>query len=164
MYLAKFVTETLRSPTTSYRKINYSHFGIRIEVNNASPEEKGQCARGIHCFRISETLGFSNILLAPVLIILRVRKSDIIWDKGNGKMRVRGCTPVRRAKGAEYDILRRAAIEAGYGYEYATLVDKEPRNDTRQAAINERCGYSYALNIDKCHHDNYPSWQRKYGG
>lgn len=47
------------------------------------------------------------------------------------------------------DLERSIAIMSGYAYNFALLVDKKARDDTRDAAILEGNGFYYARNIDK---------------
>jgi hypothetical protein len=51
MQVIKFVTKDFKSPG-NYGQLDYSKFGIPIEVETDS-KERGQCARGIHVVPIS---------------------------------------------------------------------------------------------------------------
>jgi hypothetical protein len=88
MIFAKFVTNELKSPGR-FRKLDYSNFGVPIEVK-ADSAEKGQCARGIHVFPVLDNIDFENVVFSEKVILLEVADEDIIFSnlEKTGKMRV----------------------------------------------------------------------------
>jgi hypothetical protein len=150
MQVIKFVTEDFKSPG-DYEKLDYSKFGIPIEVE-ADPKESGQCARGIHVVPINEDADFENVIFTGTMILLEVAEEDIVYCEKNGKMRVRKATPIKRVKKSDKEIriIRTAACKKPYNaYLYALNVDKKPTDDTRTAACNDPgCAYKYALHVD----------------
>jgi hypothetical protein len=150
MQVVKFVTKDFKSPG-DYGKLDYSKFGIPIEVD-VDPEERGQCARGIHVVPINEDADFMNVPFTDTMILLEVAEEDIVYCEGNGKMRVRKATPVRQVKKSdkEWKIIRKAVCnEPGYAYQYAFYVDKKPTDGTRTAACkNSVYAYCYAIVVD----------------
>jgi hypothetical protein len=170
------VTNDYLSPNKSYNQIDYSNFGVPIEIKDYDPKEKGQCAKGIHVIPIVENADFSNCLYGRKCIVLEVDESDIIYQENNGKMRVRKATPIgdfdrnhsmwnTMIKNPEFAYLYAIFIDKCakddtrdvvlsnpyYAYNYANDVDKCPRDDTRNAVLsNHVFAYSYAINVDKC--------------
>jgi hypothetical protein len=151
MQVIKFVTEDFKSPGR-YRQLDYSKFGISIEVA-AEPKESGQCGRGIHVVPISEDADLTNVIFTETMILLEVGIEDIVYCEGNGKMRVRKATPIRQVTKSdeEWWIIRTAACnDPLFAYMYAREVDKKPTDETRTAACQDsRYTYCYARDIDK---------------
>jgi hypothetical protein len=150
MQVIKFVTKDFKSPGT-YRQLDYSKFGIPIEVD-ADPKERGQCARGIHVVPINEDADLECVIFTDTMILLEVAEEDIVYCEKNGKMRVRKATPVRQLKKSdkECEIIRTAACKSPYhAYEYTFNIDKGSTAETRTAACKDpyyaRC---YAICID----------------
>jgi hypothetical protein len=151
MQVVKFVTEDFKSPGR-YGQLDYSNFGIPIEIDAAS-KEKGQCAQGIHVIPINEDTNLGNVLFTGTMILLEVAEEDIVYCEGNGKMRVSKATPVRQVKKSdkEWKIIKTAACKKPeFAYWYAKEVDKKPTDETRKAACKDSiCAYWYAKEVDK---------------
>jgi hypothetical protein len=151
MQVIKFVTEDFKSPG-NYRQLDYSKFGIPIEVY-ADPEEYGQCGKGIHVVPINENADLTNVIFTGTMILLEVAEEDIVYCEGNGKMRVRKATPIRQVTKVdeEWEIIRKAAYcSPRFVYIYTIHVDNGPTDDTRTVACKDsRYAYFYAVNIDK---------------
>jgi hypothetical protein len=94
MYCIKFVTNSYLSPNNQYQKIDYSNFGVPIEIENCDPADFGQCGKGIHVIPIAEDADFSSCLYSDKCIVLEVDEDDIIYRENNGKMRVKKATPI----------------------------------------------------------------------
>ena len=83
----KFVTEDGCSPG-KFGKIKYIPGGT-IEVEDADPNTKKQCASGIHCLDFSDGMyDDENIIFGPKVAILEVNEEDIIYYRKGGKCRV----------------------------------------------------------------------------
>jgi hypothetical protein len=151
MQVVKFVTKDFKSPG-NYEQLDYSKFGIPIEVE-ADSREKGQCAKGIHVVPISKDADLENVVFTDTMILLEVEECDIVYCEGNGKMRVRKAIPVRQIVEAdeEWKIIRTAACKNPYyAYEYARYVDQRPTKETRKSVCKEpKYAYYYAKDIDK---------------
>jgi hypothetical protein len=151
MQVIKFVTEDFKSPG-EYRKLDYSKFGIPIEVD-VDPEDYGQCGRGIHVVPINEDADLTNVIFTGTMILLVVEECEIVYCEGNGKMRVRKATPIRQIveTDEEWGIIRTAIYrDPGYTYNYAKYVDRKPTDETRTVACqNAGYAYMYALHIDR---------------
>jgi hypothetical protein len=177
MQVIKFVTKDFKSPGR-YGKLDYSKFGIQIEVETDS-KEHGQCARGIHVVPINEDADLENVVFTETMILLEVAEEDIVYCEDNGKMRVRKATPIRQVRKSdkEWKIIRKSACKkpyyaymyardvdngstdetriavcknSGYAYCYADEVDQNPTEETRTAACKDsECAYLYARDIDK---------------
>jgi hypothetical protein len=151
MQVIKFVTKDFKSPG-DYGKLDYSEFGIPIEVK-ADPKEYGQCAKGIHVVPISEDVDFEKVIFTETMILLEVAKEDIVYCEDNGKMRVSKATPIRQfvETDKEWGIIRTAVCKFPlYAYWYAKNVDKKPTDETRTAACQvARYAYWYAREVDQ---------------
>jgi hypothetical protein len=151
MQVIKFVTKDFKSPGI-YEKLDYSKFGIPIEVE-ASPKEYGQCARGIHVVPVNENTDLENVLFTNTMILLEVEEEDIVYCENNGKMRVRKAIPIRQIKKSdeEWRCIKTLACKSPfYAYRYALHVDQKPTDETRTAACNDPYyAYMYAKYIDK---------------
>jgi hypothetical protein len=170
MQVIKFVTKDFKSPGV-YEKLDYSKFGIPIEVD-VDPKEKGQCAKGIHVVPVNEDANLENVVFTRTMILLEAAEEDIVYCESNGKMRVRKATPIRQVKKSdkEWEIIRKAAYKDPiYAYCYALDVDKKPTDETRTAACNSpECAYRYAKDVDKrptdetriaaCQNSSYAYW------
>jgi hypothetical protein len=145
------VTEEFKSPGV-YGKLDYSNFGIPIEVD-ADPKERGQCARGIHVVPINEDADLHNVVFTDTMILLEVAEEDIVYCEGNGKMRVRKAIPIRQIvkTDKEWEIIKTVACKASeFAYFYALYVDQKPTDETRTADCKSSgCAYMYAREIDK---------------
>jgi hypothetical protein len=151
MQVIKFVTKDFKSPG-DYEKLDYSGFGIPIEVA-ADPKEKGQCAKGIHVVPISEYVDLENVIFTETMILLEVAEEDIVYCEHNGKMRVRKATPVRQVveSDKEWKIIRKSACRHPYyAYMYAEEVDKKPTDETRITVCQvPKYAYWYARYVDQ---------------
>jgi hypothetical protein len=151
MQVIKFVTKDFKSPGR-YGKLDYSNFGIPIEVES-DPKEKGQCAKGIHVVPINKDADLESVVFTDTMILLEVEECDIVYCESNGKMRVRKATPIRQVKKSdkEWKIIRKAACKSQEdAYWYARDVDKKPTKETRTAACKDSYhAYWYALHVDK---------------
>jgi hypothetical protein len=151
MQVIKFVTKDFKSPG-DYGKLDYSGFGIPIEVETA-PKEYGQCAKGIHVVPISEDSDLTNVIFTDTMILLEVAEEDIVYRENNGKMRVCKATPIRQVveSDEEWKTIRTAACQDPYyAYCYAKEVDQKPTAETRTSACNDPIwAYWYAFEVDK---------------
>jgi hypothetical protein len=153
MYCIKFVTKDYLSPNIPYRKLDYSNFGVPIEIN-CDPADFGQCGRGIHVIPLVENANFENCLFSDKCIILDIDEDDIIYQENNGKMRVKRATPLGDFDRDHplWDIMLKN-IE--FAYYYAYFIDKCAKDDTRSAVLsNPKYAYKYAKNIDVCARDD----------
>jgi hypothetical protein len=151
MKVVKFVTEDFKSPG-NYGQLDYSSFGIPIEIN-ADSEEKGEFGRGIHVVPVNENIDLGRVIFTETMILLEVAEEDVVYSKTNGKMRVRRATPIRQLKkdDKEWKVIRLAACRLPYyAYLYAMMVDKKSTDETRTAACKDPYyAYLYAKDVDK---------------
>jgi hypothetical protein len=150
MYCIKFVTEDYLSPTRLYSKIDYSNFGVPIEVDNCDPKERGQYGKGIHVIPLVEDADSTGCPCSDKCIILEVDEKDIIYQKNNGKMRVKKATPLSDFD-RNHPLWNIMLKNPEFAYLYAINVDKCANDDTRNAVLsNSYYAYLYALYADQC--------------
>jgi hypothetical protein len=154
MYCIKFVTEDYLSPNTQYQKLNYSNFGVPIEIEDCDPKEKGQCGKGIHVIPITKNANFAGCIFDVKCIVLEVNEDDIIYQKDNGKMRVKKATPLGDFD-RNHSLWNVMIKNPKFAYNYALFIDQCAREDTRNAVLSSPIyAYHYAENIDKCARDD----------
>jgi hypothetical protein len=65
------VTNDYLSPNKSYNQIDYSNFGVPIEIKDYDPKEKGQCAKGIHVIPIVENADLVIVYMVENVLFLK---------------------------------------------------------------------------------------------
>jgi hypothetical protein len=151
MQVIKFVTEDFKSPV-SYKKLDYSNFGIPIE-EEVDTKEKGQYGKGIYVIPINEDVDLEDVLFTGTMILLEVAEEDIVYCKHNRAMRVRKAIPIKQIveTDKEWKIIRTAACKnPEWAYDYAIGADKGSVDETRTAACKDpEFAYWYALYVDR---------------
>lgn len=153
MLYAKFVKKDGTSPG-AFGSINYLPFGKVVEVDAADVSE-GHCAAGIHAIPLQENIEFTKVIFTQRMIILSAEPGDVVFQEGNGKVRLKKVTSLRDATEDECAMVRNATLRnPNISYSYASKVDNTPRNEARECAcVSAKHAYDYALNIDRSPHE-----------